>query len=130
MSDTISDFITIIRNGSMAGKATCVGRISKMHLSIARILKDEGFIRDFREARDQRGHKCIEIELKYVEEVPAITGIKRWSKSGRRLYYKYVEIPRVLGGLGISILTTSRGLMKDRDARHQKIGGELICTVW
>ena len=97
---------------------------------IAQILKDDGFIRGVTEIKDEKGFKKIEIELKYVDEVPAITGIKRWSKPGCRAYFGHSEIPRVLRGLGLGILTTSIGLLKDRDARRRKIGGELICAVW
>jgi small subunit ribosomal protein S8 len=101
-----------------------------MHWSIAQILKQEGFVREVREGQDANGHKNIEIELKYVDEVPALTGIQRHSTPGRRLYYSYDKIPRVLGGLGVAILTTSKGVMNDRTARKQKVGGEMVCTVW
>ena len=130
MSDSISNFLTVIRNAYAARKDTCNTLHSRMHLSIARILKTEGYIRDFTEEDDGRGHKAIVIQLKYVDEVPAITGIQRVSKPGRRLYYGSTDIPRVLGGLGVGILSTSHGVMKDRDARRQKIGGEMICSVW
>ncbi|MBN1403789.1 MAG: 30S ribosomal protein S8 [Opitutales bacterium] len=130
MSDSISDFITVIRNAYRARKDNCSARYSNMHWSIAQILKQEGFIRDVREGKDANGHKCIEIVLKYVDEVPALTGIQRQSTPGRRLYYSYNEIPRVLGGLGVGILTTSKGVMNDRNARRQKVGGEMVCSVW
>ena len=130
MSDTISDFITIIRNAYRARKPTCTGRSSKLHRSIARILKSEGYIRDVSKTTDSKGYPAISVTLKYVDEVPALTGIRRWSKPGRRLYYGHDEIPRVLGGLGVGILTTSQGIMPDREARRRKIGGEMICTVW
>jgi small subunit ribosomal protein S8 len=130
MSDTISDFLTIIRNAYRAHKDQCSAQYSKMHWSIAQILKQEGFVREVREGQDANGHKNIEIELKYVDEVPALTGIQRHSTPGRRLYYSYDKIPRVLGGLGVAILTTSKGVMNDRTARKQKVGGEMVCTVW
>ena len=130
MSDSISDFITIIRNASRARKPNCTGKHSKLHLSIARILQKEGYLRKVAESTNSKGHPAITLTLKYVDEVPALTGIRRWSKPGRRLYYKCDEIPRVLGGLGVGILTTSRGLLADREARRQNLGGELICTVW
>jgi len=130
MSDTISDFLTIIRNAYQAGKESCQCKYSKMHLSIASILKEEGYIRNVAEAQDANGHKCLVIELKYIDDTPALTGIKRISKPGRRMYFQSREIPRTLGGLGIGILTTSRGVMKDRDARRQNLGGEMICSVW
>jgi len=130
MSDTISDFITIIRNAYGARKNTCTAQYSRMHWSIAQILKQEGFVRDVGEKQTEAGHKVIEITLKYVDDVPAITGIQRHSTPGRRLYYRYDRIPRVLGGLGVGILTTSRGVMNDRTARKEKVGGEMVCTVW
>ena len=130
MSDTISDFITVIRNAYSARKSNCTAQYSKMHWSIAQILKQEGFIREVGEKQSDNGHKVIEITLKYVDDVPALTGIQRHSTPGRRLYYRYDRIPRVLGGLGVGILTTSKGIINDRTARREKIGGELVCTVW
>ena len=103
---------------------------SRTKLAIARILKEEGFVHDFTEGTDELGHKTIVVRLKYVESTPAISNVRRLSTPGRRLYYGYREIPRVLNGLGISIVSTSKGLMKDQDARRQKLGGELICSVW
>ena len=130
--DTIGDFLTIIRNASVAGKDTCSAPWSKMRESIAKILKNNGFIRSYWNEEDSRGHKSLMIALKHVEGVDAtaITEINRKSKPGRRMYYSYSEIPRVLGGLGVSILSTSKGVISDRDARSQKVGGELICQVW
>jgi len=125
--DTIGDFLTVIRNASLAGKESCSVTYSKLRVGIARILKDEGYIKDF---RVNNGETSLEIDLKYVDEIPAITGLQRHSKPGRRLYCSYEDIPRVLGGLGVSILTTSRGILKDRDARRQKVGGEVVCKVW
>jgi small subunit ribosomal protein S8 len=130
MPDRISDFLTIIRNASMARKETCRGIYSKQLWSISQVLKEVGYIRDVREEMGENGHRTIEVTLKYVDEVPAITSLKRWSKPGRRLYYKCDDIPRILGGLGVGILTTSQGVMDDRQARERKIGGELICAVW
>lgn len=130
MADSISNFLTIIRNAYRANKETCQARYSRQHLAIAQILKEEGYIQDVVEAKDERGHPALRIDLKYIDETPAITGLQRYSKPGRRLYFGYDDIPRVLGGLGVGILTTSRGYMKDRDARRQKVGGEMVCTVW
>jgi small subunit ribosomal protein S8 len=130
MSDTISDFLTIIRNAYRAHKDQCSAQYSKMHWSIAQILKQEGFLRDVREGTDANGHKNIELTLKYVDDVPALTGIQRHSTPGRRLYYNHDRIPRVLGGLGVAILTTSKGVMNDRTARREKVGGEMVCSVW
>ena len=128
--DTIGDFLTIIRNGSTARKDVCITQHSKMRSSIAAILKQEGYIRDFAEGTDARGFKTIELTLKFVENTPAITGIERHSKPGRRLYFGSKDIPRVLGGLGVAILTTSKGVVRARDARELGVGGELICKVW
>lgn len=130
MSDTISDFLTVIRNAYRANRETCTAKYSKMHKAIAGILKDEGYIGDVTEGVDANGHKNLEITLKYIDDTPALLGIKRVSTPGRRLYFQSTDIPRTLGGLGIGILTTSRGVMRDRDARRQKVGGEMICSVW
>jgi small subunit ribosomal protein S8 len=130
MTDPISDFLTHLRNASKAGLAQCVSPHSKLKESLANILKNEGYVRDVATGTDDRGHKTVVVTMKYVDSAPVITGIKRTSTPGRRLYAGYSEIPRVLNGLGISILSTSKGLMKDQDARRQKLGGELVCTVW
>ncbi len=130
MTDPISDFLTRLRNASKAGLAECSAPHSKLKESIAAILKSEGYVVDFTDGADADGHKTIVVKLKYVENAPVISNLKRSSTPGRRLYYSYSEIPRVLNGLGISILSTSKGLMKDQDCRRNKIGGELICTVW
>ena len=130
MTDPISDFLTRIRNASSAGKPECRAQHSKMKAAIASILKEEGFINDFREETDGRGHKVIVVSLKYVDGTAVIAGIQRLSKPGRRLYYKADDVPRVLEGLGVGILTTPKGLMKDQDARRKRLGGELVCSVW
>lgn len=130
MSDTISDFLTVIRNAYRANRETCTAKHSKMHKAIATILQEEGYIGGVSEGVDANGHKNLVITLKYVDDVPALMGIKRMSSPGRRLYFQSTEIPRTLGGLGVGILTTSRGVLRDRDARQQKVGGEMICSVW
>ncbi len=129
-TDPISDFLTRIRNASSAGKDECVSPHSKMKAEIARILKEEGFIGDFSEGKDEKGHKTLVVELKYIDGEPSINGLERVSRPGLRLYSKSTDIPRVLNGLGVCILTTPQGLMKDRDARRQKLGGEMVCNVW
>jgi len=129
-TDPISDFLTRIRNASSAGKDECVSPHSKMKAEIARILKEEGFIAGFSDAKDERGHKTLAVQLKYVGGEPSINGLERVSRPGLRLYSKNSDIPRVLNGLGVCILTTPKGIMKDRDARRQKIGGEMVCNVW
>ena len=128
--DTIGDFLTIIRNASSARKDVCVAQHSKMRAAISLILKEEGYIHGFVEGKDKRGFKTLEISLKFVDSTPAITGIERHSKPGCRLYYGVNEIPRVLGGLGIAILTTSKGVVRAQKARKMGVGGELICKVW
>lgn len=130
MTDPISDFLTHLRNASKAGLAQCVSPHSKLKESLAGILKSEGYVRDVTTGTDERGHKTIVVAMKYVESAPVITGLKRTSTPGRRLYAGYTEIPRVLNGLGLAIVSTSKGLMKDQDARRHKLGGELVCTVW
>lgn len=129
-TDPISDFLTRIRNASSAGKASCSVPHSKLKAAIAKILLDEGFLASVQDGQDSLGHKTLEIALKYVDGEPSINGIERVSKPGLRLYAKSTEIPRVLNGLGVCILTTPKGVMKDRDARRNKLGGELICNVW
>lgn len=130
MTDPISDFLTHLRNASKAGLAQCVSPHSKLKESLAGILKAEGFVRDVATGTDERGHKTVIVTMKYVDSAPVITGLKRSSTPGRRLYTGYADIPRVLNGLGIAIVSTSKGLMKDQDARRNKLGGELVCTVW
>ena len=130
MTDPISDFLTHLRNASKAGLAQCVSPHSKLKESLAHILKNEGYVRDVATGTDEKGHKTLVVTMKYVDSAPVITGLKRTSTPGRRLYSGYTEIPRVLNGLGIAIISTSKGLMKDQDARRNKLGGELVCTVW
>lgn len=130
MTDPVSDFLTRLRNASKAGLAECVSPHSKLKESIAAILKAEGYITDYSDGADEAGHKTLVVKMKYVESAPVLTNLSRVSTPGRRLYYRYSEIPRVLNGLGISILSTSKGLMKDQDCRRNKVGGELICNIW
>jgi len=127
--DSIGDFLTILRNASKAGKDTCTAQWSKIREGIAVILKDEGYISDF-EVSGEKAEKIIKITMKYVSGSPALTGVVRVSTPGCRSYCEYRNIPRVLNGMGISILTTSRGVLKDKDCRVQKVGGELLCKVW
>ncbi|KXU34799.1 30S ribosomal protein S8 [Cephaloticoccus capnophilus] len=130
MHDPISDFLTRLRNASRARLAECSAPHSKLKESIASILKGDGYIADYTQGTDSRGHKTLVVKMKYVDGQPVLTDLQRVSKPGRRLYYRYTEIPRVLNGLGISILSTSQGLMKDQDCRRNKAGGELVCKVW
>jgi small subunit ribosomal protein S8 len=128
--DTISDFLTGLRNASAVRKTHFTTFSAKMFVEIAKILKNDGFVADYKESKDERGHKLLTVVFKYVDTEPAIRGIRRKSKPGCRAYFPYADIPQVLGGLGINILSTSKGLMNDRDARRQKIGGELIASIW
>lgn len=128
--DTIGDFITVIRNAGDAGKSSCSYPHSNLRVGIANILKERGFVENCSEAETENGLKNIEIQLKYVNGEHAIRGIDRVSTPGRRSYCGYREIPRTLGGLGISILSTPKGLMDDKTARKNKLGGELLCSVW
>ncbi len=130
MNDPIADFLTRLRNASRARLEQCVIPHSKLKASMAKILKSEGFITEFTAGTDKLNHPTIVVTLKYIDGVPALSGLKRVSTPGRRLYFGYTEIPRVLNGLGISILSTSRGLMKDQDCRRNKAGGELLCNIW
>jgi small subunit ribosomal protein S8 len=130
MTDPISDFLTRLRNASKAKLDDCGMPHSKLKESVAAILKHEGYIADYTSGTDEQGHKTLVVKMKYVDGAPAITGIARVSTPGRRLYFSYTDIPRVLNGLGIGILSTSKGLMKDADCRRNKAGGELLCNVW
>jgi small subunit ribosomal protein S8 len=130
MTDPIADFLTQIRNAFTAEKESCQVQHSKMKLGIARILKESGYIKDFEDIEAPGNKKYLKVELKYVNGESAITSIERYSRPGRRLYFAASEVPKVLGGMGAAILTTSRGLMTDYQARQQNVGGELVCKVW
>ena len=129
--DTISNFLTIIRNGISASKAAVVAPYSKMKAEMARILKDEGFIRDF-EILEEPGviGKGLKVYLKYHNGESVIHEIKRISKSGRRKYKGAKKIDPVIGGLGLSIVSTNKGLMSHLQAKKLGVGGEVICAVW
>jgi len=128
--DTIGDFITVIRNAGLAGKQTCSYPHSNLRAGIAKILQERGFVASCSESSNDKGFKTLVIELKYVSGKHAIKGISRVSKPGRRSYCGYEDIPVVLGGLGVSILTSPKGVIDDRTARQQKLGGEILCSVW
>jgi len=129
-TDPISDFLTRIRNASRARLAACTAPHSKQKQAIAEILKQEGYVADVGEASDERGHKTVVVKLKYRDGQPSITGITRVSKPGRRVYTASTDVPKVLNGLGRSILSTSYGLMSGSMARRKNLGGEIICNVW
>ena len=130
MTDPIADMLTRIRNGQMAEKQAVSMPGSKQKTAIARILKDEGFIADYEESEEGGGKKTLTVELKYFQGRPVISSIQRMSRPGLRQYAGADEIPRVLNGLGVVILTTSQGLMTDKQARVENIGGEPLCTVY
>ncbi|MFN3567563.1 MAG: 30S ribosomal protein S8 [Caldimicrobium sp.] len=130
MTDPIADMLTRIRNALMAKKKTVIVPASKMKLEIVKILKEEGYIEDYKYI-DEKPQRKIEIILKYLENKQgAISGLKRVSKPGRRVYLGYKFIPKVLDGLGIAIVSTSQGIMTDHEARKRRIGGEIICEIW
>lgn len=130
MTDPISDFLTRLRNASKARLDECAMPHSNLKESLAAILTNEGYVTGFSAGTSEKGHRSLVVKMKYVDGAPAITGLTRVSSPGRRLYFRYTEIPRVLNGLGIGIVSTSKGLMKDSDCRRNKAGGELICNVW
>lgn len=128
--DTIGDFLTVIRNGLMVSKAFVVIPHSKIKFDIANILKQEGFIRDFTVLEESPAKKTIKVTLKYLDNESAIHEITRVSTPGRRSYSSSTSIKPVIGGLGISILSTNQGLMTDKKAKALNVGGEVVCTVW
>ena len=129
-TDPIADFLTRIRNANMVSHPTVEIPGSKMKLAIAAILKDEGYIKDFEFIEDGR-QGIIRVYLKYgPNREKVITGIKRISKPGLRVYVNKDNIPRVLGGFGTAVISTSRGLMTDKRARNEGVGGEVVCYIW
>jgi small subunit ribosomal protein S8 len=128
--DTIGDFLTIIRNGVRASKRGVVAPYSKMKASIAEILKREGFVRDVRVIQQVGMQQQLEVVLKYRDGESAIHEINRLSTPGCRRHTSAARCPRVRGGFGVAILTTSKGLITDKQARELNVGGELVCEVW
>jgi small subunit ribosomal protein S8 len=128
MSDPISDMLTRIRNAQATEKVTVLVPASKVKRAIAQVLKDEGYIEDFA-VRDNEGKPVIEIGLKYYAGKPVIEKIERVSRPGLRIYKAKDDIPRVMNGLGVAIVSTSRGVMTDRKARDAGVGGEVLCIV-
>ncbi len=130
MTDPISDMLTRIRNGALARHDRVEMPFSKLKEQVGRVLKLEGFVDDVRVSEGE-GPRMLTIVLRYSrEKSSAIDGVRRVSTPGRRVYVRYDRIPRVRSGLGVSILSTSHGVMTDKDARRQKVGGELLCEVW
>jgi len=130
VTDPIADMLTRIRNAIMARHDSVLVPASKMKLAVARILKEEGFISDYEVVRG-KSHRVIKVHLRYTDKNQSvISGLERASKPGLRIYAQQKEIPRVYGGLGIAILSTSKGVMTGYQAWRQGIGGELLCYVW
>ncbi|CAB4530210.1 unannotated protein [freshwater metagenome] len=132
MTDPIADMLTRIRNGNVAMRDEVMMPASKQKSALAEVLKREGFIADYSIAQDDQGPgKVLKISMKYGEDRQrTISGIKRISTPGLRVYRGATEVPRVLGGLGVAVLSTSHGLMTDREARKRNVGGEVMCFVW
>jgi small subunit ribosomal protein S8 len=130
LTDPVADFLTRIRNGIRARQQKVDVPASKLKLELARILKEEGFISNFK-ATEEEGRKVLRVYLKYGNNnEAAISRLQRVSSPGCRVYVGHDEIPRVLGGMGINILTTPRGVMTGRDARKNGVGGEILCEIW
>ena len=130
MNDPIGDMLTRIRNAQMRGKSTVLTPASKMRVRVLDVLASEGYIRGYEMTQDANGHPAIEISLKYYEGTPVIREMKRVSKPGRRVYLGVDDIPQVRQGLGVSIVSTSKGVMSDAAARAANVGGEVLCTVF
>ena len=129
MSDPISDMLTRIRNAQMAEKTSVIMPSSKLKVAIAEVLKDEGYVDGFNIIKGEGGKATLEIGLKYYSGRPVIEKIQRVSRPGLRIYKGSEDIPKVMNGLGIAIVSTSKGLMTDRKARANGIGGEVLCVV-
>jgi|SRR5690554_2705285 len=129
MSDPIADMLTRIRNANIARSKSVEIPASNIKKELAKILKTEGYVDDYEFVNDDK-QGMIRIKLKYNGKERVITGLKRISKPGLRVYANRDEIPRVLGGIGVAILSTSRGIMTGKKARHEGIGGEVLCYVW
>ncbi len=130
MTDPIADMLTRIRNGVQARHDLVEMPSSNMKVAIAKVLKDEGFVKGFQLIED-RQFKVLRVDLQYTsQKEPVLTGIKRISKPGLRVYTKATAIPRVYGGLGLAVVSTPKGVMSGQQARRLKLGGEIICHVW
>ena len=128
--DTIGNFLTVIRKGIAVSKGNVRAPHSRVNHQIATILKQEGFIRDFAVEQGDTAAKTLRVDLKYVEGESVIHDLQRISTPGCRVYRGIVNLNPVIGGLGVSILTTSKGIMTDKEAKQKMVGGEVICTVW
>ena len=130
MNDPIGDMLTRIRNAGARGKHEVLTPASKLRVRVLDVLRDEGYIRGYTEVTGESGHPELRIELKYYEGTPVIREIKRVSKPGRRVYSGVKELPQVRQGLGVSIVSTPKGVMSDAHARAANVGGEVLCTVF
>lgn len=130
MNDPIGDMLTRIRNSQMRGKSTVETPASKLRAWVLDVLADEGYIRGYEAKTGKDGHPALEIGLKYYEGTPVIRELKRVSTSGRRVYASVKDIPSVRNGLGVSIVSTPKGVMSDAAARSANVGGEVLCTVF
>ncbi|MAU52777.1 MAG: 30S ribosomal protein S8 [Roseovarius sp.] len=130
MNDPIGDMLTRIRNAQMRGRSTVRPPASKMRVRVLDVLASEGYIRGYEAVTGERGHPELEISLKYFEGTPVIREMKRVSKPGRRVYMGVRDIPSVRQGLGVSIVSTPKGVMSDAAARAANVGGEVLCTVF
>lgn len=130
LTDPIADMLTRIRNANMAKHSSVVIPFSKIKESIANILKNEGYITDFEIKEEENNKKNILVSLKYFEGDAVIKGLRRISKPGRRVYSSLENLPKVLGGLGIAIVSTPKGVLTDKECRKHSVGGEVICYIW
>ena len=130
INDPLGDLLTRIRNGQSARLTAINSPASKHRISVLEVLKREGYIRDYSVAKKENGSSDLTVELKYSEGQPVIREISRISRPGRRVYSKVTDVPRVYNGLGISILSTSRGVLSDKEALEANVGGELLCKVF
>ena len=130
MNDPLGDMLTRIRNSQLRGKSTVTSPASKLRVWVLDVLADEGYIRGYEKTTDANGHPSLEISLKYYDGTPVIREIKRVSTPGRRVYSGSQGIPQVRQGLGVSIVSTSHGVMSDAAARAANVGGEVLCTVF
>ena len=130
MTDPLADMLTRIRNALLRGKPTVITPASKLRENVLSVLEDEGYIRGFMKLEIEGEFPMFEIELKYHEGDPVIKNLERVSKPGRRVYSSVSELPRVFNGLGVSILSTSKGVMSDVNAREANVGGEILCKVF
>jgi small subunit ribosomal protein S8 len=130
MNDPLGDMLTRIRNAQMRGKSSTISPASKLRTWVLDVLADEGYIRGYEKTLDKNGHPAIRIDLKYYEGTPVIRELQRVSTPGRRVYMGVRDIPQVRQGLGVSIVSTPKGVMSDQNARTANVGGEVLCTVF